>query len=168
MSSAARSRLQVATVGPEGEGGAVVLHENESIRAEKRQDLEGGRTIVLRRVSASPRVFVRGLAPQSKFVDLLDIVAGGDGAGRRRELGIDSLTGWEDRSFISNQYRGDGKYHPTTVSKLIDGVFTFDGTRHPVQLDSAGHTFDGFPATDGLDGGSIWRGRRRFDRTIVN
>ena len=43
-----------------------------------------------------PRLFVRRLAQAPKALDLLDIVAGGNGTGHCRERGIDPTTGMED------------------------------------------------------------------------
>jgi len=39
---------------------------------------------------------------------------------------------------------------------MIDGVFVPDGRAGAVQLDSAGHAFDGFPETAGGTWGSLW------------
>ena len=134
---------------------AVVLHENESARV-KSGDGNDRPTILVDRAAANPNVFVRQLASQSKYVDLLDIVAGGDGMGRRRERGIDPTSGMEDPTFMTGLRYGDGKYHHSTTFQLIDGAFVFSGNRGPVQLDSAGDTFDGFPITMGQTWGSIW------------
>ena len=46
-------------------------------------------------------------------------------------------------------FRADHQYHRVPSSLLIDGVFIVHGGRGPVQLDSAGHCFAGFPHNDG-------------------
>jgi hypothetical protein len=99
---------------------------------------------------------VRDLSRSTNTLDLLDIVAGGDGRGHRRERGIDPSSGMEDPLFVGEERHNDGKYQPVTWHKLIDGVFIPNGESGPVMLDSAGHTFDDFPKTCGLSYGSIW------------
>ena len=74
---------------------SIVLRENESVRA----DQHGSQRATLRRVAAGSHNFVRQVVRVPKFIDLLDIVAGGDGAGQQRERGIDPLTGMEDPAF---------------------------------------------------------------------
>jgi hypothetical protein len=41
---------------------------------------------------------------------------------------------------------------------LIDGVFIPDGRAGPVQVESTGHTFEGFPNSDNRSPGYIWAG----------
>jgi hypothetical protein len=48
------------------------------------------------------------------------------------------------------------EYHPVVGQKLLDGVFVPQSGPHAVILDSAGHTFNGFPHIDGVVFGSIW------------
>ena len=62
-----------------------------------------------------------------KILDLLDIVAGGNGTGHQRERGIDPGTGREDGLFVVAGHNGDGRYRPVALHKLIDGVFIPDG-----------------------------------------
>ena len=91
-----------------------------------------------------------------KMLDLLDIVAGGNGIGHRRERGIDPTTGMEDPVFLPEHRHGNGRYQPAVWYKLIDGVFIPDGAAGPVVLDLAGHRFGGFPGKSGETFGSIW------------
>jgi hypothetical protein len=101
--------------------------------------------------------FVRRMALPVRLgvLDLLDIVAGGDGTGHLREQGIDPTTGEKDATFPPVDRHGDRRYHPVPWNRLVDGVFVPDGSAGPVQLDSHGHTFR-LPSTNGLIHGSIW------------
>ena len=150
--------VQLLDAGAEKEGGVIVLHEGETVQTERSRG--GGTGIVMRRISGDPKVFVRRMARTPKTLDLLDIVAGGNGAGHGRERGIDPTTGMEDPLFVPQRRDSDGKYHPVTWHKLIDGVFIAEGGAGPVVVDSAGHTFDGFTAsrsnTTLRPFGSIW------------
>jgi hypothetical protein len=144
-----------ADAGKQGE--AIVLHANETLQTEK-SAAAGGPRIIVRRVTVDPRTFVRRVARPVKTLDLLDIVAQGYGTTHRRERGIDPTTGMEDPLYVPGERSSDGKYQPIAWHKLIDGVFSPCAAQGPVQLDSAGHTFSGFPntVTDGLTWGSIW------------
>ncbi|MBN1395122.1 MAG: NPCBM/NEW2 domain-containing protein [Pirellulales bacterium] len=104
----------------------------------------------------TPPEFVRRIYEPPKFIDLLDVVAGGNGAGNRRERGIDPVSGWEDPMFVPHYRVGDRQYRPVFWNRLIDGVFIPDGASGAVQVDSARHMFDGFPRTSGEAYGSIW------------
>jgi hypothetical protein len=86
----------------------------------------------------------------------LDIVAGGNGTGYRREHGFDPSTGMQDSLFVPSWRLGNQQYHRTSTCRFIDGVFVADGNQGAVSLDSSGHTFDGFPKTDRKSWGSIW------------
>ncbi len=147
-----RGSVKVQVVG-DGRQDGVVLRENESARVEKG---EGGPRLVMPGKVGDPLTFVRQLVRPPRVLDLLDIVAGGNGMGWGRERGIDPSTGMEDPVFAARDRGGDRQYRPVGWHKLIDGVFMPDGKAGPVQLDSAGHTFAGFPGTDGRVFGSIW------------
>ncbi len=103
-----------------------------------------------------PPEFVRSLQEPLKQLDLLDLVAGGNGLGHRRECGIDPTSGQQDERFVPWTRRGDGQYHPVKWSRLVDGVFVPDGSAGPVRIDSTGNTFDGFPHASGITFGSLW------------
>jgi len=103
-----------------------------------------------------PRVspqFVRRIIQQPKYLDLLDIVAGGDGTGNRRERGIDPTTGMEDPLFVPDYRETSRDYRTVDWSKFIDGIFVIG--KESARLDSAGHVFS-FPDANGLFYGSIW------------
>ena len=99
------------------------------------------------------------------FLNLVDIVAGGDGRGQRRDRGIDPATGQimfppEKDYTLFGFFAGDGKYHRVDDRPFLDGVAVPDPAKGPVQLDSAGHThtFASFSNTDGQTFGSVWAG----------
>ena len=98
------------------------------------------------------------------MLDLVDVVAGGDGFSGRRERGIDPTTGRTvDRCGCPDPdahtpLSGDGKYHRVEGMPLIDGVFIPDGTKEEVQVDSAGHMFDGFQGTANATWQHVWAG----------
>jgi hypothetical protein len=87
-------------------------------------------------------------APRKKQLDLLDIVAGGDGLNPDwQESGIDMLTGNRHDLKFGDEGEGDGVYHAVAWQPLIDGVFIPTGEK--TKLDSAGHACD-FPKTDNM------------------
>jgi hypothetical protein len=100
--------------------------------------------------------FVRRLREPPKLLDLLDIVAGGNGLGNRRERGIDPTTGRVFFALPTGRRIGNNQYWPVIWHRSIDGVFIPDGRAGAVQIDSAGHTFQGFTETSGHAYGAIW------------
>jgi hypothetical protein len=107
--------------------------------------------------SGGQEKFVRRLREPPKVLDLLDIVAGGNGLHNRRERGIDAATGMQDMSFMASYRNGTcNHYQSVAWHKFIDGVFIPDGKAGEVQVDSLGHKFDGFSNTNGRVFGSIW------------
>ena len=146
--------LRVVVEGRREKGGAIQLTAGESARVEKGKGHGDARLITGDTVGTPPR-FVRRIHEPPKVLDLLDIVAGGNGSGHRRERGIDPTTGMQDPSFVGNDRGGDRRYWPIAWHKLIDGVFVPDGGAGAVKLDSAGHTY-ALPHTEGRVYGSIW------------
>ena len=138
-----------------GGEGSVVLRANESARVKKDHKTGGSRIITGVHVGAVPK-FARYVYEPPKYLDLLDIVAGGDGTGNHRERGIDPTSGMEDPLFVTHYRQGDNRFRPVFWHRLIDGVFVPNGGAGSVQLDSVGHAFDGFPKTSGETYGSIW------------
>ncbi len=147
-------KLQPFAVGSTGDDDAILLRENESARAEK-QSTGKNPQVTVRLVVPKRRAFVRQIVRQPRLVDLLDIVASGDGSWHRRERGIDPVSGTELPAF-SVVGRSDGKYHRTTYYRYVDGIFVLDGSSSPVQIDSAGHVFGGFPKNSGQSFGCIF------------
>ncbi len=144
--------LQPTRDGNESEGQSVRLIANESAQVVKE---DSGRRLVVRRTSVDAKNFVRQFVQSSAILDILDIMAGGDGLGHERERGIDPSCSMEEPIFLSHARINDGKYHRATYYKFVDGTFIPDGSRGPVQVDSSGHTFD-FPKTLGVTMGPIW------------
>ncbi len=132
------------------------LHAGQAMRA----DAKGLGPIVK---STGQTSLVQALPnAEIKSLDLVDIVAGGDGCGRRRNLGVDPENGHvilapsTDYSRFGAWLHGDGEYHRTVDRPLIDGVaIPAPGS---VQLDSAGHIFEDFPKTNGKAYGPVWAG----------
>jgi hypothetical protein len=152
-----RGAIRVQSVAASGQtrDDGRILRENESVRIE-RQD--GRQAIVL---LSSPRTadFVRSLPKRSlKVLDLADVVAGGDGFSGRRDHGIDPTGGQPAAQPRYAHMRGDYQYHRVEGLPLIDGVFIPDGGLGPVQVDSAGHRFDGFRKTANIGFGYVWVG----------
>lgn len=144
-------------------------HVNEDVKPVR---LTAGQTIRadsngLKAIADSPKT-KKSLArrtPTKKIesLDLADIVAGGDGRGHRRGLGIDPGTGGAMHPPTNNLKRfghfpGGGKYALADNRPMVDGVAIINPAIGPVQLNSAGHTFDGFSKTNGQAYGPIWAG----------
>ena len=95
-------------------------------------------------------------------LDLVNVVAGGDGFSGRRNAGIDPDQRPGDRYCRRRQdllpLLATGGIIASPGLPFVDGVFVPDGRTGPVQLDSAGHVFDGFPATSQSDVGFVWAG----------
>jgi hypothetical protein len=100
--------------------------------------------------------------PIVKTIDLVDVVAGGNGFSGKRGRGIDPATGKavserSDPPKGSQPMHSDGKYHRVTTIPFVDGI----GIPHrkgPVQLDSAGNCFDGFENSDAATWQHLWAG----------
>ncbi len=114
---------------PTGSGaggeGSVVLHANETARVEK--NITGVVELLPRDKAGVPPQFVRRLYQPPTELDLLDIVAGGNGLGRLRGSGIDQTSGIRQFGFSAEWRHGDGQYRPVYWQELIDGVFVPDG-----------------------------------------
>jgi hypothetical protein len=93
-------------------------------------------------------------------VDLVDIVAGGDGRGHARDRGISPHDGRiiyvPDKNYGSFAQLSSTGYQHVNDRPLIDGVSIPNPSKGAVQLTSAGHTFDRFPKTNGETWGPIW------------
>ena len=95
-------------------------------------------------------------------IDLVDVVAGGDGTGRARMRALHPVTG-EAMDKPLTGIGGDlrvpsvGRYQPVRHNRFIDGVFVPDRA-DGVQVDSAGHTVDGLVITEPESYQVIWAG----------
>jgi hypothetical protein len=103
--------------------------------------------------------FVRYLPHRETLINLSEIVAGGDDYGKAYHRGI-SLTDGEAVDEYGAPAAGTGKYLTTRDVEFVDGVFIPDGKRGPVQVDSIGRSFAGFPATAGDCWGGAIMARR--------
>ncbi|MBU4272135.1 MAG: NPCBM/NEW2 domain-containing protein, partial [Planctomycetes bacterium] len=152
-----RGSVRVQVVGGTGLASGtpreVVLRENESARVEK-DGGGGGPRLVLPGAAGNPPKFARRLLEPPKLLDLLDIIAGGDGRGKRRGCGVDPVSGMQVAA-LSEAYFGVRWFRAVRWHRLIDGVFVPDGREGPMQIDSAGHVFD-FPATTSKTNDAIW------------
>ena len=154
-------RVQVVSSDRRAAGESRVLHENESARVD-RSGMDA-RTVVA--TSGRSPQFVREMPKQQiRKLDLVDVVAGGDGFSGLRNVGIDPRNGERVRVWPTvpqPRFKSDGKYYRVQGMPFVDGVFipyAASGTRPPVQLDSAGHSFAWFPDTDGYTFGPVWAG----------
>jgi hypothetical protein len=155
-----RGLVRVQPVAADGkpQGDGQLLREKESATVE---NPAAAHVVALDR-SARPVEFVRKIPKQAiTTLDLVDLVAGGNGFAGQRNRGIDPTTGRisdaQPGSFFP-ALAGDGQYHRVPDIPLVDGVFIPNGGSGPVQVDSAGHAFDGFNKTDNLTYGHIWAG----------
>ena len=155
-------RVQVVTSDGRKEGVAHVLHQNESVQVVSGRDKSGteSRTIVIPSVKLVE--FVRTIPQRTvKVLDLVDALAGGDGFSGQRGRGIDPTAGQISDNHPSTffpTFAGDYQYHRADRLAFVDGVFIPNGGKGPVQVDSAGHFYDGFDKTDNLTHGHIWAG----------
>lgn len=152
-------KMQVVATDGRAEGAEQVLREAQSARV----DFSGEPRRIVVLSAAKPIPFVRNLPQRTmKVLDLVDVVAGGDGFAGRRGRGIDPTSGQPVESclFPDPQIpsRSDGKYHRVAANPLVDGVFVPDGTKDEVQVDSAGHVFSGFRGTVGQTWHPVWAG----------
>jgi hypothetical protein len=161
-----RGLVRLQPIDRDGQTGrdATVLRENESARVEDSSDPRGIRQIKMLGPSSQPANFVREIPRQNfkyaiKALDLVDVVAGGNGLGKARDCGIDPLTGNTSARQPNNlDQSSDGRYHKVVGRPLVDGVFIPHAAAGPVQLDSAGHVFTGFSTANGGSWSYIWAG----------
>lgn len=101
-----------------------------------------------------PSAFKRAMPRDVPPLDLVDLIAGGDGMGSKSGVGIDAATGRVRETKAVTVRRGDHRYRRVADHRVLEGCFIPDG-RMPV--DSAGHPFT-FPATSLFSYGLIWAG----------
>lgn len=168
--------LQMVSSDGKAKGNARVLHKNESAQVGKNPGNRGDQRITLLSSATKLIDFVREIPqPIVKTLDLVDVVAGGEGFSGRRGEGIDPNTGIPTRVPPKEfSFGGDGKYHRVQGRPLIDGVFMPNDQNGPMQVSSAGHTFGEFGTSQNLTYGYIWAGgtiptgwSRPF-RTVIN
>ena len=137
---------------------ARVLHENEAVRVEKNQSKQDDTLVLASTSPAKPTDFVRRMPSQViKYLDMVDVVAGGDGFSGRRNGAIDPTNGSTTKKPPKNlMFTSDGQYHRVPSLPMIDGVFIPKGKLSRVQIDSAGHVFDDFGNTDDTTSDYVW------------
>jgi hypothetical protein len=116
-----------------------------------------GKQIELDPAGAQPQKFVRELGGQPGGLDLVDLIAGGDGTTQRRGIAIDyqkHAVGIFNPAFIVT---GDYQYHRVSGSLVVDGCFIPDGSKGPVEVNSIGQTHV-FPSTENHVYDQIWTG----------
>jgi hypothetical protein len=157
-----RGVVRVRTIGGTAapDGYERVLHAQESVSVTR--DDKNQVVLVSPTASAPKTQFVRAIPQKpTKTFDLVDVVAGGDGFSGKRENGIPNIGTLPTDP--NDQWRlvGDYRYHRLTDRPFINGVFIPDGSRKPVQTDSAGHAFTDFPTTVNATVATqvIWAGR---------
>ncbi len=99
-------------------------------------------------------------AHEMPLVDLIDVVAGGDGTQGKRGRGIDVTSGlaaFTEPEAWRYTLSGDGMFRPVGQMPLVAGVFVPLGGPREQVLDPDGHTF-GFPQTDGKSWHLLWGG----------
>ena len=151
-------RVQKANGDSKAAGATKILRENESAYI----DHDPNAQITVHEMATKPNAFVRHLPGSTiQRLNLVDVIAGGDGFGKARNRGIDPTTGKISHAAPNTFFptlAGDRVYHRVEGVPFIDGVFVPDGSTGSVQVDSAGHRFDGFDKTDNLTYGHIWAG----------
>lgn len=99
--------------------------------------------------------FVRYLTQAETVVSLAQLVSGSDTESKATHSGISLQDGTRVQNYLDTTVDSAG-YLATPQLNGIDGVFVPDGTGGPVQVDSVGRLFDGFPVTNGKAwGGAI-------------
>jgi hypothetical protein len=161
-----RGSIRVQAMSRDGtpQGDARVLSANQSARVERDGKTSGGNPVICVEPSGNPPAFVRKMPKQTiKALDLVDVVAGGDGFSNRRNRGINATIGqpvdalWPEQK-PGTYLRSDGQYHRIAGMPLVDGVFIPDGSKESVQVDSTGRRSDGFRGGADAAGQYIWAG----------
>ena len=103
-----------------------------------------GRAIKVDPAGAQPQEFVRSLTPPA-FIDMVDLICGGDGSTHLRSGAIDQRTGDSGNlAFGSGAGVVASDYHAVPRLPVVDGCFVPNGKD---MVDSTHHTFD-FGATN--------------------
>ncbi len=151
-------RVQSASKDGTPRGDGRILRENETATIENTAVGE----VVFLEPSANRVEFIREISkPRIRTFDLVDVVAGGDGFSGQRNAGINPSNGRVVHALLPNPDAippSDGNYHRVEGLRFVDGVFIPSGRHGPMQVDSAGHTFDGWAETNGGTAEVLWAG----------
>ncbi len=152
-----RGSVQVRING-QPETTARVLHENETVRVEKNRNEQAGTLVLVTTSTKKASDFVRRMPKQvTRYLDLVDVVAGGNGFMGRRNGAIDPTNGGTSTKPPENLgFTSDGQYHRVPSLPMIDGVFIPQGKQTAVQIDSAGHKFDDFGNSSDATSDYVW------------
>ena len=152
-------RVQMLADGGKAEGTGKCLHENESARVDRRRASDDcGRSVRQSRPS-----FVREIPKRTiKTLDLVDVVAGGDGFSGRRDAGIDPTTGRADR-YVSrrSQYVSQSatdKYHRVEGCRLSTAFSFPTAARARCKSIPPAIPLTSFPHTTNTTSGYVWAG----------
>jgi hypothetical protein len=147
------------TGGEKRKSDARIVSANQTVRVES----SSGHPQIVTVRNFATSTFVREISRSTiKVFDLVDAMAGGNGFSGRREGAVAVNDGrliskpWNDPQYAT--FKGDGRYHRVVGLPFVDGVFMPDGAHGPVQTDSAGNLFDGFPVTSNQATGFIQAG----------
>ena len=143
-------------------GGSTTAPSPKVLTAGQAAKVTTGGQVALDPQGATPQRFVRSLSGPTRptVLDVVDLIAGGDGTSRRRGYAIDPRDGAAGRLQNVGAIAGDGRYHPVPSLPVVDGCFVPSAQGGPMQVDSAGHQFE-FPAsTNGRTFNLIWLGGR--------
>jgi len=108
------------------------------------------------RGGAVPQRYVRQLRTSAPYLDLVDLVAGGDGTTSRRGPAIDAKTGEYGNLPPIGDTQATAGYHRISLA-AIDGCFVPNTGR--TQIDSAGHRF-AFSGATGITFNNILAGNK--------
>jgi hypothetical protein len=123
------------------------------------QELSAGNAIeispsAITPIPFEPAAFKRSMPFNGRTLDMVDLIAGGDGTGSASDVGINAATGSTRETLPVTIRRGDHRYHSITEIPVLDGCFIPGGS---TPVDSAGHAFT-FPSTSLFSYGLIWAG----------
>jgi hypothetical protein len=165
-----RGSVRIETASAEGkvQGTGRVLLEGESAQVERSKPGQAAKLTLLPETLVKRSSFVHRMPKQTtRVLDLVDVVAGGNGFSGRRNGAINPADGSVVRNVAMADYYakhrnetdhvGDGRYHRVSGGPFIDGVFIPDGSHGSVQVDSANHRFN-FPPTANIGCGWIHAG----------
>jgi hypothetical protein len=110
--------------------------------------------VFVRKINSKTNLIWRGKKTELTYIDLADIVGGGNGFGTAKDnIGLNPLTGenvtvWPGTSVSEEEQSMAGPFRQAQ-SNWIDGAFIPDGGEGLVQIASNGLSFDGFGDTCG-------------------
>ncbi len=101
--------------------------------------------------------FVRSLTSQSLKLNLVDMIAGGNGLGDRTGMGINPATGQVGNLAPQGNRPGNGAFNRITSIPIVSGCFVPGSGQGPSIVDPQGDYYD-FPTSVNNVFGNIWAG----------